>query len=141
MKLTDKGIELIKNSESCRLEAYLCPAQIPTIAYGKTKGVKLGMKISQSQAEEFLRQDLAEFEEGVKKLVKVPLTDNQFSALVSFSYNLGLGALSKSTLLKKLNAKDYAGAATEFKRWVRGGGKVLPGLVKRRAAEKALFLS
>jgi lysozyme len=141
VKTSDRGIELIKNAEGCRLQTYLCPAGIPTIAYGRTQGVKMGMKITQAEADEMLRQDLAEFEAAVTKYVRVPLTQHQFDALVCWTYNVGIGALSTSTLLKKLNAKDYAGAANEFERWNKGGGKVLPGLVKRRVAEKALFLN
>ena len=101
--------------------------------------MKKGQKISQKRAEIFLREDIKKFENGVKKAVSVPLTQNQFDALVSFCYNCGLGAFKNSTLRKKLNAKDYAGAAKEILRWNKSNGVVLEGLKRRRNAEKALF--
>lgn len=98
------------------------------------------MVITEEMAEAWLKRDLAECEEIVGRLVTVPLTENQFSALVSFVYNLGGTALKRSTLLKKLNAGDYVGAAEQLGRWIRGGGKELAGLVRRREAEMRLFL-
>lgn len=139
MKINEAGLNLIKDFEGCRLKAYLCPAGVWTIGYGHTQGVKPDMVINQLQAERFLRQDLKRFEDAVTSLVKVPITPNQFSALVSFAYNVGTGALYDSTLLRKLNKKDYKGAANEFLRWNKAGGKVLPGLTRRRLAEKDLF--
>ena len=141
MKINEAGLNLIKDFEGCRLKAYLCPAGVWTIGYGHTQGVKPDMVINQLQAERFLRQDLKRFEDAVTSLVKVPITPNQFSALVSFAYNVGTGALYDSTLLRKLNKKDYKGAANEFLRWNKAGGKVLPGLTRRRLAEKDLFES
>ena len=141
MKINEAGLNLIKDFEGCRLKAYLCPAGVWTIGYGHTQGVKPDMVINQLQAERFLRQDLKRFEDAVTSLVKVPITPNQFSALVSFTYNVGTGALYDSTLLRKLNKKDYKGAANEFLRWNKAGGKVLPGLTRRRLAEKDLFES
>ena len=141
MKASQKAIELIKTWEGCKLEAYLCSANVWTIGVGTTKGVKPGMKITQAQADEMLHRDLAEFESAITRLVKVPLTQNQADALICFVYNIGIGAFSGSTLLKKLNTKDYAGAANEFGRWTKAGGKVLLGLERRRKAEKQLFLS
>lgn len=141
MKINEAGLNLIKDFEGCRLKAYLCPAGVWTIGYGHTQGVKPDMVITQLQAERFLRQDLKRFEDAVTSLVKVPITPNQFSALVSFAYNVGTGALYDSTLLRKLNKKDYKGAANEFLRWNKAGGKVLPGLTRRRLAEKDLFES
>jgi len=136
--------EIIRKWEGLRLKAYLCPAGIPTIGYGHTFGVKLGQTIDKSQAEVFLDHDYQEAEEAVQTLVRVPLKLEQLAALTSFVFNLGPTALSKSTLLKKLNAKDFAGAANEFDKWVYGkvnGVSVkLPGLVARRADEKNLFL-
>ena len=142
--ITNKaGIELIKAFEGLRLVAYADAVGVATIGYGHTRTVKKSdigkTKISAVDAENLLKGDLAHFENAVSKLVKVPLTSNQFSALVSFAYNLGEGNLSKSTLLKKLNAKDYRGAAVEFEKWNKAGGKVLAGLVRRRAAERRLF--
>lgn len=139
MMINEAGLNLIKDFEGCRLKAYLCPAGVWTIGYGHTQGVKPDMVINQLQAERFLRQDLKRFEDAVTSLVKVPITPNQFSALVSFAYNVGTGALYDSTLLRKLNKKDYKGAANEFLRWNKAGGKVLPGLTRRRLAEKDLF--
>lgn len=135
------GLSLVKSSEGCKLKAYLCPAGIPTIGYGETRGVYMGMVITQQEAETMLINSYDEFEQGVLKLVKVSLNENQLGALVSFAYNLGLGNLKKSTLLLKINKKDFAGAAECFMSWTRGGGKILPGLVKRRTAEKQLFLT
>lgn len=139
MRISQKGIDLIKKFEGCRLTAYKCPAGLWTIGYGHTNGVTKGQKISQKQAEDFLREDIEKFENGVNKYVSVALNQNQFDALVSFCYNCGLGAFKNSTLRKKLNAKNYAGAAKEFLRWNKSCGVVLSGLTRRRKAEKALF--
>lgn len=134
-----QNLEIIKKWEGLYLEAYLCPANVWTIGYGHTKTAVPGMRITESEAEDLLRQDMEWVEEAVNRLVAVPLTQNQYDALCSFTFNVGAGALGKSTLLKKLNAGDYAGAANEFPRWNRGGGRVLRGLVNRRADEQALF--
>ena len=138
MKTGNKGLELIKQSEGLQLEAYLCPARVWTIGYGHTKGVQSGDVINEDQAESYLRQDLGESERAVEHGVTASLTQNQFDALVSFTFNLGAGNLFSSTLLKKLNAGDYAGAADEFLRWDHTGGKQLPGLTRRRQAERQL---
>mgnify|MGYP002075963031 CR=1 FL=1 len=134
------GINLIKSFEGLRLYAYKDSVGVLTIGHGHTKNVRPGMTITQKQAEDFLRADLGYFENAVKKLVRVHLTDNQFAALVSFCFNLGEGNLAKSTLLRKLNAGDTRGAAEEFLKWNKAGGKPLVGLTKRRAAERELFL-
>lgn len=139
MKISINGIDLIKRFEGCRLTAYKCPSGVYTIGYGHTNGVKKGQRITQAQAEAYLREDVAKFENGVNKYVSAPLTQNQFDALVSFTYNCGLGAFKNSTLLKKLNAKDYEGAGKELLRWNKANGVVLDGLKRRRNAEKALF--
>lgn len=141
MKISQNGIDLIKKWEGCELKAYKCPANVWTIGYGHTNGVKEGQEITLKQAETFLRQDIATFEKGVTKLVSAPLTQNKFDALVSFAFNIGLGAFKTSTLLKKLNQKDYCGAAKEFERWNKSKGKVLKGLTIRRKDEKAMFCS
>lgn len=146
MKLNQKGINLIKYYEKLETEAYLDPGGVWTIGYGHTAArgepkPHRGMKITPKQAEEIFLRDVRYFEDWVKRLVKVPLNENQFSALVSFAYNLGEGSLQKSTLLKKLNNRDYNGAAEEFDKWIYDDGKKLNGLVKRRASEKALFKS
>lgn len=136
-----RGIALVREFEGLRLEAYKCPAGVWTIGFGTTQGVRPGMKINSVQAEEMLRRDLTSFETAVKNLVKVQLRSNQYDAIICFVYNIGINAFAKSTFLRKLNAKDYAGAANEFTRWNKAGGKVLPGLTRRREAEKKLFLS
>lgn len=135
------GKSIVRKFEGCKLTAYLCPAGIPTIGYGHTHNVKLGDTCTQQQADEWLEDDFFYATSDVKAAVKVPLTDNQLDALASFVFNLGVRKLIQSTLLKKLNAKDYTGAANEFDKWVFAAGKKLNGLIARRAAEKALFLS
>ncbi|MDF0605378.1 lysozyme [Neisseriaceae bacterium TC5R-5] len=148
MKPSIHCINLIKQFEGFSAKPYLCPARIPTIGYGSTRDekgnpVKLSdPPISEARALEIMEATLAkEYAPAVERYVQVPLTQNQFDALVDFAYNCGGQNLRGSTLLKKLNAKDYAGAAKEFDKWVNGGGKKLPGLIKRRAAERALFES
>lgn len=138
--INQEGLDLIKSFEGLRTSAYRDSVGVPTIGYGHTKGVKMGQTISETQAEQFLREDLADAEAGVEKWVKVPLSDNEFAALVSFTFNLGVGSLSKSTLLRKLNADKRNEAAVEFLKWNRAGGKVLEGLTRRRKAEHDLFL-
>lgn len=139
--INDNALELIKRFEGLRLTAYKCPAGVYTIGYGHTNGVQRGQRCTELQAELWLMDDLRESEQAVDDLVKVPLTDNQRGALVSFVFNVWAENFRASTLLKKLNIRDYDGAAAEFRRWNKAGGKVLPGLTKRRQAETALFLS
>jgi GH24 family phage-related lysozyme (muramidase) len=134
------GVNLIKSFEGCVLHSYRDAVGVLTIGYGHTGNVKDGQTITQTQAEELLKGDLKRFEDGVNSLVKVKLNQNQFDALVSFSYNVGVGALKTSDLLEKLNKGDYTGASSEFARWCHAGGKVLKGLVLRREAERVLFL-
>ncbi|CZV45620.1 MULTISPECIES: lysozyme [Enterobacter cloacae complex] len=146
MQTSDKGIALIKEFEGCKLTAYQDSVGVWTIGYGWTqpvdgKPIRAGMTIKQETAERLLKTGLISYESDVSRLVKVGLTQGQFDALVSFTYNLGARSLSTSTLLRKLNAGDYAGAANEFLRWNKAGGKVLNGLTRRREAERALFLS
>ena len=136
-----KAIDLIKKFEGCELKAYLCPAGVPTIGYGHTSGVSLGDKITKKKAEDLLRQDLVDYEYAVTALVKVPLTDNMRASLVSFVYNVGRNAFSRSTLLRKLNAGDYGAASLEFLKWHKAGGKRLKGLILRRLTERELFLT
>ena len=141
-EVSEAGVRLVQEFEGCRLDAYRCPAGIPTIGYGATgPDIRMGMVWTQEQADARLVEDLARFAAGVERLVQVDLTDNQFAALVSFAYNVGLGALRDSTLLRKLNAGDYLGAADQLPRWARAGGRIMPGLTRRRAAERDLFLS
>jgi len=140
MKLGKDGLQLIKNFEGLRLEAYICPAGVLTIGYGSTgPHVKPGMKITQAEAERLLLKDLERFEAAVNDLVKVPLTQSMYDALVSFAFNCGIGALEDSTLLRLLNQRNYTGAAAQFDRWTKGPNGPLPGLVRRRDAEEALF--
>ena len=141
MNTGEKGIELIKSFEGCRLTAYRDSVGIWTIGYGHTAGVEQGMTITQAKAEGLLKNDLVIYENYVKKYITYALNQNQFDALVSFTYNLGGGNLQKSDLRKYLNAGNLQAAADEFDKWVYAGGKKLSGLVRRRAAEKALFLT
>jgi lysozyme len=154
MKISDKGLNLIKEFEGYHQKlpngnctAYLCPSNIPTIGYGTTTysngiKVKLGDILTKQQAEQELLHHVKKYSDYVNKVVKVSLNQNQFNALVSLTYNIGIGAFGESTLLKKLNSGDYEGAAKEILRWNKdNGGVVLPGLVRRRKAEFTLFNS
>jgi len=142
MNIGKQGLELIKSFEGLELKAYMpTPNDVPTIGYGHTKTVKMGMKITEKQAEALLKKDLAWVECAVNKRVTVPLTQQQYDALCSFVYNLGETNFSNSTLLRRLNNKRYEEAANELLRWNKQGKKVLRGLTRRREAEKALFLS
>ena len=141
MQLSEKGKALIKKYEGLKLSAYKCPAGIWTIGYGHTAGVFEGQKISEKQADEFFDKDIKQFEDAVNSLVKVPLKQGQFDALVSFVYNVGKTAFANSTLLRMLNSGNYSGAGEQFNRWVFAGGKKLQGLVKRREEEKELFFA
>lgn len=140
MKTSTNGIELIKRFESCSLSAYQCPAKIWTIGVGHTKNVKQGDKISQSQADQFLHDDLSSSENAVNAYCTHALTQNQFDALVSFVFNVGAGNFKSSTLLKRLNANMIGLAAMEFPKWNKAQGKEFAGLTARREAEKQLFL-
>ena len=141
METSKTGIDLIKHFEGCELTAYKCPAGVWTIGYGHIKGVSEGMTITQEQAEEMLRDEMAEYEGYVNRLVTVELNQNQFDAMVSWVYNLGGGNLASSTLLKVLNAGDYDGVPAQMMRWNKAGGKVLEGLTRRRQAEADLFVA
>jgi GH24 family phage-related lysozyme (muramidase) len=143
MQLSQVGVNLIKSFEGCVLHAYKAlPSETYfTIGYGHYGAdVREGSSITQVQADSLLEGDLQKYVKAVNDLVKVPLNQNQFDALVSFTFNCGSEALRTSTLLQKLNNKDYQGAANEFDRWIHSSGKVVQGLVNRRKAEKALFL-
>jgi len=150
-----RGIECIKHFESClkstgdgRFRAYADPAhgwKVPTIGWGTIAyedGIKVqrGDVITQERADALLAWEVAEKAEAVRRIVKVPVNADQFAALVSFAYNVGVGNLESSTLLKWLNAGSYNNAADQFLKWTRAGGKVLPGLVRRRKSERNLFL-
>lgn len=137
---SQKGINFIRSYEGLRLKAYTDSAGVWTIGYGHTGGVVPDMTITERQAVEYFKADIKSFENAVNKYVSVPITQSMFDALVSFTYNLGAGTLKRSTLLKKLNCNDIVGAADEFGRFVYAGGRILKGLVRRRAAEKEIFL-
>lgn len=148
MKASLNCIKLIKDSEGFSAVPYLCPAGIPTIGYGSTRyedGRRVTLHdiaISEGDAIRLCMATLAtEYENAVNRYVKVPLNQNQADALIDFAYNCGIQNLRTSTLLKKLNAGDYAGAADQFGKWVQSNGRKLAGLVKRREAERLLFIS
>jgi lysozyme len=146
MKVSQRGLDLLKSFEGLRLQAYDDGTGTWTIGYGLTfypdSGSKVidGDVISQLEAETYFAAAVGDFAADVGRLVHVSLSQQQFDALVSLAYNIGTGALEKSTLLQKLNAGDYYGAADEFPKWNKAGGVTLSGLVKRRAAERTLFL-
>ena len=148
-KLSGKAFELLKRLEGCKLTAYQDSAKVWTIGYGHTHNLKAGMNITQAQADAFLQEDVAKFEQGISQTLRelgTKVTQNQFDALVIFSFNVGLRAFQKSTMAKKLYLMDNKdqlsvnAVADQFPRWNKAGGQVLPGLVKRRAIERLLFL-
>ncbi len=147
MRLTvsNEGLALIKKYEGYKTTPYRCPAGLYTVGYGHVIGNGLQLPdewnrtFSLGEIDELLRTDLARFERGVLRYCTVYLTQSQFDSLVSFSFNLGLGVLQRSTLRQKLNRGDYAVASKEFLRYTRAGGKVLKGLVRRRTEEYNLF--
>jgi lysozyme len=135
------AVDLVKRFEGCKLTAYKCPANVWTIGYGQTgPDIVEGVTWTAQQAEDRLKTALGKFAATVDGMVKVPLTDNQRAALISFVYNIGGGALKSSTLLSLLNQGRTAEAADQFPKWNKGGGRVLGGLTVRRAAERELFL-
>ncbi len=152
MKISERGLKLVKDFEGClkpigggKFVPYICPAGVLTIGRGTTNldGKKFDKYSvwTQAQCDAAFAVDMEKYEAAVHRRVKVPLNQNQFDALVSFTYNCGEGNLAKSTLLKRVNAGDFKGAANQFAAWNKGAGKVLNGLVRRRAAEAALFRS
>tara|TARA_R100000234_G_scaffold103156_1_gene72577 strand:- start:5616 stop:6059 length:444 start_codon:yes stop_codon:yes gene_type:complete len=147
MRINAIGLNLIKTFEGFRSEPYFCSAMVPTIGFGSTwsfDGSRVTLShrpINEAEAEELLLREVANCERAVDRLIKVKLNENEHSALQSFVYNLGSGRLQSSTLRRKINRGDMMGAADEFPKWRRAGGKILKGLVLRRAAERKLFLS
>jgi lysozyme len=149
--LSEAGAELIQHFEGCLkpdgnlFRPYRCPANVLTIGWGHTqhhgRPFNEHTRWTSEDCHEAFLEDMAGFEVAVRRLVKVPLEQHQFDALVSFAYNCGEGNLAKSTLLKKLNAGDYEGAAKEFKKWDKANGKTLPGLTRRRASEALMFMN
>ena len=158
MRVSDKCIEMIKHHEGVRTKPYQCPALLWTVGVGhvidpmhgrlkleERKNLPIpdgwNRTLSMEEVDDILKKDLARFEQGVSRLCPGPLTQGQFDALVSFSFNVGLGNLQKSTIRMKVNRGDFEGAAEGFLDWNKAGGKVLKGLTNRRNDEKALFLS
>lgn len=143
MKISENGISLITKFEGFSAKPYICPANYLTIGYGHVildDDLYMGAVLTKADALELLKKDCVRFEKAVLRLISVPLSQSQFDALVSFAFNLGAGALQRSALRMKLNRGEYFDASLEFLKWVRGGGKVLSGLVRRRKAERELFL-
>ncbi len=146
MKVSSKGLELIKEFEGFSSVAYLCSAKKATIGYGNTfwedgTPVKIGDQISKERAETLLKHVVDNFSVAVEVDIKIEVTQNQFDALVSLAYNIGLGAFKNSTLLRQLNRGNFVGASQEFLRWDKSNGKPLLGLTRRREREKLLFES
>ena len=141
MKTSEEGRQFIKLKEGLKLETYKCSSNVSTIGYGHTgSDVHANMKITKEQAEKLFAMDIQIHGNNINKLVKVPLTQGQFDALVSLEFNIGYGALKDSTLLRLLNAGKYRESAEQVTRWVYSGGKISAGLQKRREEEKRLFL-
>jgi lysozyme len=146
MKITEEGLALIRRSEGFRETAYRCPAGVWTIGYGHTAQagppkVVAGMKISEAEARRILVADAGRIAADVRAALTRELGDAQFSALVSFAFNVGVGAFRGSSVLAAVNAGRFAEVPGRLKLWVKAGGRVLPGLERRRAAEAALFMS
>jgi lysozyme len=147
MKLNKKGIELLHHFEGCKLTAYQCSAKVWTIGWGNTQyengaKVRQGDKITQERADELFLNVVTKFSQGVEKLLTQKVNENQFSALVSFAYNAGLGNLQRSTLLRLVNANpNDEGIRDQFMRWNKAGGKELAGLTRRRKAEADLYFT
>ena len=139
MKISQEGISLIKKFEGCEYNAYKCAADVLTIGYGHTKGVKEGDLITQQEADKILEEDMKEYEGYINDYVTVDLDQNQFDSLVSWVFNLGPANLRASTMLKVLNNKEYEEVPNQMKRWNKAAGKVLEGLIRRREAESLLF--
>lgn len=142
MNISDNGIKFIANWEGKRNSVYMDAVGLPTIGIGHLikKGEVFPKIMTDKEVYDLFRKDIRNFETAINSLVKVKLTQNQYDALVSFTFNCGVGALQQSTLLKKLNAGDYTGASQEFLKWDKANGKPLLGLTRRRTAEKELFL-
>ena len=147
--INERGIEMVKSFEGLALRPYVCAGGVNSVGYGATRsstGGPIGLDMepiseAEAEAEALLIRDLESSEGWVSRLIKTALTENQYSALTSFTFNVGAGALQRSTLRMKLNRSEYQGAADEFPKWRIAGGRILAGLVRRRAAEKALFLA
>lgn len=143
MRTSQAGVDFIKGFETFQATAYKpTPNDVLTVGYGHTgSDVKPGMTVDQASAERMLRGDLIVAESAVNAAVKVPLTQAQFDALVSLAFNIGAAAFRGSTLVRKINAGDYAGAAAEFPKWNKQAGRVLNGLTRRREGERRMFMA
>ena len=145
--INQAGLDLVKHFEGLYTDAYICPAGVPTIGYGHTKNVQMGQTITEPEAEQLLKEDMAGSADAVERTITVVLNDNQFAALTSFTFNVGAGNLRASTLCRKLNGGDYDCVPEELARWVKatnpatGKKRTLAGLVKRRNAEAQLWLT
>lgn len=144
MKMSQSGLELVKEFEGLRLKAYKCPAAVWTVGFGHTSAagapiVTSNLVITRAEAEEILKRDLVQYEDCVREKVQIGITQSQFDALVSFTYNVGEAQFSRSTLLKRVNAGRFDEVPAEFMKWTKGGGRELPGLVRRRRAEVKLW--
>ena len=139
MQISKEGLSLIKRFEGCELKAYRCPANVWTIGYGHIKDVKEGDQITKEEAEYMLQEEMIEYEGYINDLVKVPLEQCMYDALVAWVFNLGPTNFSSSSLLRVLNEKKYEEVPYEIKRWNKAGGEVLNGLIRRRKAEALLF--
>tara|TARA_B110000285_G_scaffold197204_1_gene228696 strand:- start:2708 stop:3151 length:444 start_codon:yes stop_codon:yes gene_type:complete len=139
MKISQEGLSLIKKFEGCELEAYKCAAGVWTIGYGSTKGVKEGDTLTEEETDNLLLHEMDEYEGYVLESVEMPLSQHQFDAIVSWTFNLGPSNLKASTMLKVLNKGNYEDVPAQIKRWNKAGGKVLEGLIRRREAEALLF--
>jgi len=145
VKINKAGLNIIKHFEGWSDTPYLCPANRWTIAYGSTWDIRGNPvtadhpRITEKQGEALLRKEVHHIENAIRRLIKVPLTENQFSALCSWGFNVGSGNVQNSTLRMKLNRNDVEGASDEFRKWRKAGGKILKGLVVRRQAEQQLF--
>ncbi len=144
MELNEAGVKLIQDFEGLMLEAYRCSAGVLTIGWGHTSAagepeVTPGMTITEAQAQEIFRRDVKQYSDGVRDLVEVDISDNQFSAMVSLAYNIGVAAFAKSSVLRFTNERRFDEAAASFALWNKAGGQVLRGLVRRRAAEAELY--
>ena len=144
LKISATGIDLICRFEGFKAQKYFCAAGKPTIGYGhvilSNEHHLNAAKLTVTQAKAIMAKDLGKFEQAVVKAIKVPVSQHQFDAMVSLAFNIGAAAFADSTLVKKLNKQDYQGAADEFLRWNKAGGKVLDGLTHRRIVERQLFL-
>lgn len=140
MRINEAGLALIKSFEKCVLSAYMpTPNDVPTIGYGHTRNVHMGDLCTQEQADQWLLDDIAEFEDCVSMSLEREPNENQYSAMVSLAFNIGCGNFRTSTLVKLMNQGNAEGASGQFSRWNKQAGKVLNGLTRRRQAEKELF--